>query len=1212
MCPQLLGIGTPSSTPSTLPSFIAAFVSRLNAGSSLSSIKKSLNKNREIIPTNLLSSSSVIRCRLQPPEPCGHFDPTDLSCFTATATPGHDACSCCVSSPASETPALVSSPIVTETSTPICADFNSFLCRPRQSFTCHDGHCYAELPTARALRPEHTTRSSPVGGGGDAFNVYETFSFGSLSSTSLEEEFESVAIVDSGATLHSMGSRRGLINMRPAHLTTTTADGSQVRISEKGDFVIPSEDAHGNPLDPLILHDVSLMKGSPVNLISVGMLCNEGSTFHFERGNSYFEHHGHRFRLIERDGLYLLKLNDILSSEEMSWLRTTEQHLGHARETEFRSKLGVNYACAATWDLWHERFGHGSKKRLKFLFDNGSVEGMAVDGQKFKHDGKCTCPTCLSVNNAKLHIGDVRKFADSVTRKGELLLTDICGPLPTSVEGYRYVISFTDVYSRFSACYFLRKKSDSEAALEALVAFYKRHGVLIKEIRSDQGGEFGGHHHSPSLSAEGGAAVEEHPLSFFKRVCEKHGIIHTPTPAYRPELHGLAERWNLTVPKMANAMLFSSRISHILWPSAFAHANLLRNRLPLKGLGPYTPFELFFGKRPRVDQLRVWGCDAYKLLPTYPKIPGQQARKRLIYLGETSDRIGFRCFDPITYKFSTEFELIFDEQSARKRINSLYEHDARRALAKQGKLSKLPLIADDFATYDAAQRAVRDVFSSSLPPHQDVGVAGREAVVSPEGAGAPESTTSGAGSSPAYPAVNRPPHEERAPLQSASNQPGNLGRGLPSNSHDISSRQGPTVLPEGTSSIIAHSPALYPGTARRMGGAAAPERPEHGCKRDTVPTLILEGSEMEDEPEEFKLLGHSLRPGPLPSLRPRKPNVDLVPTLSEQDGASVLLNDTEADMFGPLTAEALEAERKKSQLDPRHPRRPLRLLPQGQIEKDTPEFKAFRKFALDNDILIKLVDNPKQPGTKSYHRYQLYQPASTLRELIELSATSSNPVERRQQIKKAHDDITNDAIRGYILFPQYEHNASAHFVDAGRLARQVGVINIHALYSSAEMDSARAESEALLTTLAAAQEASAEPRSFHDLVRDLWEYDHTLQLNESELRKESAFAAATVNNLLTGDAPEPATFRQVAKHPERDLWLASMARERSTLEERGTWVLVPRESIGRHRPVRCKYVYRKKLLKDGTLQFKSRLVACGYSQVPGVDYSLDDDETMLE
>jgi hypothetical protein len=186
---------------------------------------------------------------------------------------------------------------------------------------------------------------------------------------------------------------------------------------------------------------------------------------------------------------------------------------------------------------------------------------------------------------------------------------------------------------------------------------------------------------------------------------------HVPTPAYRPELHELAERWNLTVMKMTNAMLFSARLSHILWPSAVAHANLLRNRLPIRGLGKYTPYELFFGERPRIDQLRVFGCDCYKLLPTYPKLPGQSARKRLIYCGETADRVGYRVFDPVTYKFSTEFELTFDEHSARKRINSLYEYDARRDLQKVGKLSKLPVIGDDFAKRDIAQEAVRNIFS---------------------------------------------------------------------------------------------------------------------------------------------------------------------------------------------------------------------------------------------------------------------------------------------------------------------------------------------------------------------------------------------------------------------------------------------------------------------------------------------------------------------
>ena len=112
-------------------------------------------------------------------------------------------------------------------------------------------------------------------------------------------------------------------------------------------------------------------------------------------------------------------------------------------------------------------------------------------------------------------IGDVRQFADQVDQKGQLGYTDICGPFPLSVDGYRYVISFTYAYSRFSACYMLKRKSDSETALKALIAFNTRRGILIKEIRSDQGGEYGGSNQSQPAAGGGGPLRDEDSYSYF-------------------------------------------------------------------------------------------------------------------------------------------------------------------------------------------------------------------------------------------------------------------------------------------------------------------------------------------------------------------------------------------------------------------------------------------------------------------------------------------------------------------------------------------------------------------------------------------------------------------------------------------------------------------------------------------------------------------------
>jgi hypothetical protein len=354
----------------------------------------------------------------------------------------------------------------------------------------------------RNLEDQHASFTNPPGGGDrvvQSTDPTDEFNLAAINRRGQVGKDEHLAIVDSGANKHLMNRHIRLMNKRSTHLQMHSANGDTTTITESGDFELQTEDMDGNPLEPLILHNASTVKHTPFNLVSVGVLCEQGTTFHFEKGNSFFVYKGNTFKLEERDGLYLMRLDEIIQAEDIESLKksTNEQE-----DDNFRDGEDV-YGCAATYELWHERYGFASKKRLKLLYENGSAEGLDV-GAKYSHDRKCTCPTCMAINNRKQHIGDIRKYDDNITKKGQLIYTDICGPFPTSVEGYRYVISFTDVYSRFSSCYFLDKKSQAEDALRSLAQYYWREGIVIKKIRSDQGGEYGGHNDRHAVLGETG------------------------------------------------------------------------------------------------------------------------------------------------------------------------------------------------------------------------------------------------------------------------------------------------------------------------------------------------------------------------------------------------------------------------------------------------------------------------------------------------------------------------------------------------------------------------------------------------------------------------------------------------------------------------------------------------------------------------------------
>ncbi len=614
---------------------------------------------------------------------------------------------------------------------------------------------------------------------------------------------------------------------------------------------------------------------------------------------------------------------------------------------------------------------------------------------------------------------------------------------------------------------------------------------------------------------------------------------------------------------------------------------MLRNRLPLKGLGRYTPYELFFKKRPRVGELRVWGCDAYTLLPP-GQVPGQQNRRRLLYVGHTPDRLGFRCFDPITFKFSTHFELLFDENSSKKRINALREYDIRRELARRGKLEDLPLIGDDFDFSDpeklAQQDSERRLYPIPLPAPDLVESGGASEVRARDDA--PVS-------------AGRASTQTRQPRQPGAGAAAESGRNGPSQAGSQTARRAPgqEVSFDDDSSHSSDEEAS-------MGSVSEPPRASLTHGNDVIIGRSTDGGRV--------LRQQNLRQGREPIQRaPATVGAADEAALTEQEGAEVLINDDEAERYGPLSREALSRWRKKVKSDSSVPIRPLRILPIGRVVDDTEEFKAFRRYALEKDIPIKLVDNPKEHGSESWKRYNRYQLATTLKELIELSVTAKSPSKRREQQAKARADIAHDSLRGFILFPQNENPEPTHFVDAAELARANNTVNIHGLYSRRELVvGRRAYLMQRKQKLKELDEAFTVKGylTFHDQIRFLWDGNAPASLSDCTTEADQAQYAALVAQLLAGDAPDPATYKEAtsASHPEHEQWRAAVLRERTTLEQRGTWELVPKSSIGRNRPVRCKYVLKKKRNKDGSIQWKARLVACGYSQIAGMHFSSDE------
>ena len=110
-------------------------------------------------------------------------------------------------------------------------------------------------------------------------------------------------------------------------------------------------------------------------------------------------------------------------------------------------------------------------------------------------------------------------------------------------------------------------------------------------------------------------------------------------------------------------------------------------------------------------------------------------------------------------------------------------------------------------------------------------------------------------------------------------------------------------------------------------------------------------------------------------------------------------------------------------------------------------------------------------------------------------------------------------------------------------------------------------------------------------------------MERADLTLEDWIQETCLISAVTSGSTEPKTFQEAWHSPveeERNNWQMAIRKEIKSMIYRGVWRKVDRKNIPNNkRLIGNKWVF--KIKRDGT--YRARLVALGYSQIPGVDYT---------
>src|ERR1044072_1896389 len=199
------------------------------------------------------------------------------------------------------------------------------------------------------------------------------------------------------------------------------------------------------------------------------------------------------------------------------------------------------------------------------------------------------------------------------TQPLELVFCNLWGPAPViSGQGYKYILTIVDAYSKYTWVIPLKLKSDT---LSAFVQFKrlveKQFNAILKSVQTDGGGEF-------------------RP---FTKWLQDLGVVHRIICPHTHHQNGTVERKHRHLVETGLTLLAHAQLPLCFWDYAFLTAAYLINRMPTPVLSQKSPFQVLYDKIPDYKFLKVFGCACFPFLRPYNKHKVSYHSRECIFLG---------------------------------------------------------------------------------------------------------------------------------------------------------------------------------------------------------------------------------------------------------------------------------------------------------------------------------------------------------------------------------------------------------------------------------------------------------------------------------------------------------------------------------------------------------------------------------------------------